>query len=79
MTEKRFWILNTLTKYSGIKDGHKLLTFDEVVELLNALSDDNEQLKQELENVDRLIDDLGSEELRRQYEEIFKGDNNDKL
>lgn len=44
MTEKRFWILNTLTEYSGIKDKDKLLTFDEVVDLLN----ENEQLKQAL-------------------------------
>ena len=38
MTEKRFWILNTLTKCSGIKDKNKLLTFDEVVDLLNKIS-----------------------------------------
>ena len=35
---------------------------------------ENEQLKQELADVDRLIDDLGHDEMRRQYEEIFKGD-----
>lgn len=48
MTGKRFWILNTLTKCSGIKDKDKLLTFDEVVDLLNDLSEENEQLKFEL-------------------------------
>ena len=48
MTEtKRFWILNTLTEYSGIKDKDKLLTFNEVVDLLNELHDENEQLRKE--------------------------------
>lgn len=46
MTEnKRFWILNTLTEYSGIKDKDKLLTFNEVVDLLNELHDENQELK----------------------------------
>ena len=46
MTEtKRFWILNTLTEYSGIKDKDKLLTFNEVVDLLNELAEENKQLK----------------------------------
>lgn len=35
---------------------------------------ENEQLKQQLADVERLIDDLGHDEMRRQYEEIFKGD-----
>lgn len=51
MIEKRFWILNVLTKSSGIKDGDKLLSFDEVVYLLNDLSDENEQLKKENEKL----------------------------
>ena len=42
---KRFWILNTLTEYSGIKDKDKLLTFNEVVDLLNELAEENKQLK----------------------------------
>ena len=47
MTEtKRFWILNTLTEYSGIKDKDKLLTFNEVVDLLNKLHDEKEAWKQ---------------------------------
>ena len=46
MTENnRFWILNTLTEYSGIKDKDKLLTFNEVVDLLNELNDENQVLK----------------------------------
>ena len=47
MTEtKRFWILNPLTEYSGIKDKDKLLTFNEVVDLLNELHDEKEAWKQ---------------------------------
>lgn len=50
MTEnKRFWILNTITEYSGIKDKDKLLTFNEVVDLLNCLNDENEQLKNKID------------------------------
>ena len=52
MTEtKRFWILNTLTEYSGIKDKDKLLTFNEVVDLLNELNDENKKLKQDLKEL----------------------------
>ena len=46
MTEnKRFWILNALTEYSGIKDKDKLLTFNEVVDLLNELNEENKRLQ----------------------------------
>lgn len=46
MTEnKRFWILNTLTEYSGIKDKDKLLTFNEVADLLNELNEENKRLQ----------------------------------
>lgn len=46
MTEnKRFWILNTLTEYSGIKDKDKLLTFNEVVDLLNEFYEENKKLQ----------------------------------
>ena len=38
------------------------------------LDKENEQLKQQLADIDRLIYDLGHDEMRRQYEEIFKGD-----
>ena len=52
MTEnKRFWIFNTLTVYSGIKDKDKLLTFNEVVDLLNELNDENKKLKQDLKEL----------------------------
>lgn len=50
MTEnKRFWILNALTEYSGIKDKDKLLTFNEVVDLLNKFYEENKELKLQLE------------------------------
>ena len=46
MTEnKRFWILNALTEYSGIKDKDKLLTFNEVVDLLNEFYKENKELQ----------------------------------
>ena len=48
MTKKRFWILNVLTENSGIKDRDKLLSFDEIVDLLNNLSEENEQLRSQL-------------------------------
>lgn len=60
--------------YSGVSDEDKEYTSDEIVDLLNQLNEENEQLKQQLADVDRLIDDLGHDEMRRQYEEIFKGD-----
>ena len=40
------------------------------VNVLNSLNDENEQLKQELYHIDKLIEDLGHEEMKRQYEEI---------
>lgn len=55
MTEKRFWILNVLTKSSGIKDGDKLLSFDEVVNLLNELSEENEQLKSRINELEEKV------------------------
>ena len=45
MIKKRFWILNVLTKNSGIKDGDKLLSFDEVVDLLNEQHEEIELWK----------------------------------
>lgn len=52
MTEKRFWILNTLTEYSGIKDKDKLLTFDEVVDLLNEQHETILSLHKTIEELD---------------------------
>lgn len=67
MTEtKRFWILNTLTEYSGIKDKDKLLTFNEVVDLLNCLNDENEQLKNK---IDVLEDD--NEKYHKSLEQLI--------
>ena len=53
MTEnKRFWILNTLTEYSGIKDKDKLLTFNEVVDLLNEQHETILSLHKTIEELD---------------------------
>lgn len=54
MNKKRFWILNVLTENSGIKDGDKLLSFDDVVELLNELHEENQALKKEIGDLGEL-------------------------
>lgn len=64
MTEKRFWIFNTLTEYSGIKDRDKLLTFNEVVDLLNTLHEENQNLREcinEIYIISNKIKTLGEE------------------
>ena len=76
MTEKRFWILNTLTKCSGIKDKDKLLTFDEVVDLLNALNDENEQLKQTISKIDFAIIRKYDNSLENLLDEVYDGEYN---
>ena len=48
---KRFRLGNVLTKCSGIRDNGELLTFNEVVELLNELYEENEQLKQQFNRI----------------------------
>ena len=80
MTEKRYsYFKSQLTGLYVICDGKHKETFNgmddeyncsRIVRKLNILTDENEQLKKEGADVERLIDDLGSEELRRQYEEI---------
>ena len=73
MTEKQFnW--DTIDGDVIFYEDGAMMDYDDVVDLLNELNDENEQLKQQLADVDRLIDDLGHDEMRRQYEEIFKGD-----
>ena len=47
---KRFQIMNVLTKYSGIHDNGRLLTFDEVEDTLNTLYVENQWIKQVLDN-----------------------------
>ena len=47
---------------------------EDYLKLGKSLKKENEQLKQQLADVDSLIYDLGHDEMRRQYEEIFKGD-----
>ena len=41
---------------------------------VRELEKENKQLKQQLADIDSLIYDLGHDEMRRQYEEIIKGD-----
>ena len=63
-----------------LKNNHKA-TVDRMLELRelniefkrihNKLKKENMELKQQLTKIDRLIDDLGSEEMRRQYEVIL--------
>ena len=69
---KRFWILNTLTKCSGIKDKDKLLTFDEVVDLLNTLHEENEQLKQKNGNLIKIsaMTQVRNDRLKEENEQL---------
>lgn len=62
MTENnRFWILNTVTEYTGIIDKDKLLTFNEVVDLLNELHDENQLLhKINEDTIDFMYDNFDS-------------------
>ena len=85
MTEKRFEIIcedSSLVDVPLYVISNEKLKFDiygskKDAERLCTLLNENEQLKKEGADVERLIDDLGSEELRRQYEEIINGDNDD--
>lgn len=50
----RFWIFNVLTKYSGIKDSadnDKLLTFEEVVNIMNEQDKEIKELKNLIKNI----------------------------
>ena len=51
MTSNRFTILNVLTECSGIQDNGKLLTFDEVIEILNKLNNENIELQKTIETI----------------------------
>ena len=72
MTEKRFWILNVLTENSGIKDGDKLLSFDEVVYLLNQLDEDNNALIKIIENQSYIIQQLHTKLIEYELKEPIK-------
>lgn len=83
MTEKRFhkayccgdtgvvdkvkneWFIENINSISDIEKN-----WDNVIDKLNQVAEENEQLKQELYHIDKLIEDLGHEEMKRQYEEI---------
>ena len=51
MTEKRFGVITNWCIYENIDGIKKWLNFDEVVDLLNKLNDENEQLKKENRNL----------------------------
>ncbi len=51
VTSNRFTIFNVLTKCSGIQDNGKLLTFDEVIEILNKLNNENIELHKTIETI----------------------------
>lgn len=67
---------NILTFEEITKNGHKLSTY-KACRLLNQLYKENEGLKQQLADIDKLIYDLGYDEMQRQYEEIIKGNGED--
>ena len=78
MTEnKRFWILNTLTEYSGIKDKDKLLTFNEVVDLLNKFYEENKGLKLQLDAFKDKICELGVSDAKRYDKRFHRAISND--
>jgi hypothetical protein len=59
MTEKRFKLRNILDKniqYEEISDNGEWITHGEIVNLLNSLSDENEQLKQDNDNLIHLLE-----------------------
>ena len=44
---------------------------NEIIQYMMKLEKENEELKQQLSDIDKLINDLGSEEMCRQYDEII--------
>lgn len=80
---KRFWseyysvgyyteIIDNYKEFADVPNPKKNLTIEEAVDILNTLYDENEQLKSTIEAIDKLIYDLGSEEMQRQYEEVLE-------
>lgn len=59
--------MNVLTKCSGIRDGDRLLTFDEVVDILNSQNETIAFLEAERVERDKELLDL-HHRLRKQYE-----------
>ena len=55
MTEKRFTIGNVLTKCSGLRDNGKLMTFNEVVDVLNEQHEENLELKHDNKRLVKFI------------------------
>ena len=78
MTEKRFTLMENISAYDGrviseyVLDNEKRLTFEEVVDLLNSLVDENEQLRQQLANYELAKKDL-IKRLNDRKKEDFEG------
>lgn len=73
MTEKRFEVvMNEFDEVEYIMDKVAMedRDFAEFIDFVEDICNENEQLKQELYHIDKLIEDLGHEEMKRQYEEI---------
>ena len=81
MTEKRFTLMENISAYDGrviseyVLDNEKRLTFEEVVDLLNSLVDENEQLRQQLANYELAKKDLIkrlNDRKKEDFERFFK-------
>lgn len=73
MTEKRFEVvMNEFDEVEYIMDKVAMedRDFAEFIDFVEDICNENEQLKQELYHIDKLIEDLGHEEMKIQYEEI---------
>ena len=77
MTKKRFterYAGRTRKSLIGIEDietNRVCVTIEENIQLLNEINDENEKLKKQNNDLIKLINDLGSEEMDRQMEEIL--------
>lgn len=71
MTKKRF---KADKYYFEIWDnGDFLLSFDQTVDLLNQLNDENKQLKQKIKSINEILnEDIGYIESFRKIEEVLK-------
>ena len=77
MTKKRFirrYAGRKIRRLIGIEDietNRVCVTIEENIQLLNEINDENEKLKKQNNDLIKLINDLGSEEMDRQMEEIL--------
>lgn len=73
MTEKRRYSVAFIPRVTQVydKEKDKQLSSFELDDLLLKFEKENKELKQQLSDIDKLINDLGSEEMCRQYDEII--------